>query len=70
MTRDEMATEFSRMSGQIKSLKHTALQISWNMRGGVSYDDAMMMSSDERDIVFRIIKENIEPTKKTGLPYF
>jgi hypothetical protein len=40
------------------------------MRGGVSYDAALNLSSSERAMVNTIIKENLETTKKSGLPFF
>jgi len=40
------------------------------MRGSVSYDDAMHLSQSERDIISSIIKDNLETTKKSGLPFF
>jgi hypothetical protein len=40
------------------------------MRGGVTYSEVMNMSSKERDIINTIIKENLETTKKSGLPFF
>jgi hypothetical protein len=40
------------------------------MRGGVTYEEASNMSSAEREIINGIIKENLETTKKTGMPHF
>jgi len=40
------------------------------MRGGISYDDAMALSSQEREIIGNIIKKNMETTKESGLPFF
>ena len=40
------------------------------MRGGVSYDEAMQLSQIEREIIGDIIKEHIETTKESGLPFF
>jgi hypothetical protein len=37
---------------------------------GMSYNEALMLSYDERKIVGEIIKENLETTKKSGLPFF
>jgi hypothetical protein len=37
---------------------------------GLSYAEGMNLSSDEREIVGEIIKENLETTKKSGLPFF
>ena len=50
-----------------KALKEEALRFSWYMRGGLSYDDAMVLSYQEREIISDIIKDNIEVTKKSGL---
>lgn len=40
------------------------------MRGGVTYDDAMLLDQTEREIISKLIKENLETTKKSGLPFF
>lgn len=40
------------------------------MRGGLSYEAALNLSYDERNTVSEIIKENLETTKKSGLPFF
>jgi hypothetical protein len=37
---------------------------------GLSYAEGMNMSADEREIISEIIKENLETTKKSGLPFF
>lgn len=55
---------------ETKAIKHEALKFSWWMRGGVSYEDAMYLSTAERDMIGSIIKENIETTKDSGLPFF
>jgi hypothetical protein len=40
------------------------------MRGGITYDDAMCLSASERELISKIVEDNLEVTKKTGLPYF
>ena len=37
---------------------------------GMSYSEAMNLSWEERELVNEIIKENLETTKTTGLPFF
>jgi hypothetical protein len=37
---------------------------------GMSYTEVMNLSHEEREIVGEIIKENLETTKKTGMPFF
>jgi len=42
----------------------------WYMRGGLSYDDSMMLSQTERELINTLIKDNLETTKKSKLPFF
>jgi len=51
-------------------LKQDVLRLSWHMRGGVSYNDALNMSFEERKLIANLAKENFETTEKTQLPYF
>jgi hypothetical protein len=54
----------------VRALKDDALRMSWYMRGGLSYDDAMMLSLTERELISKIIKDNMETTQKSKLPFF
>jgi hypothetical protein len=40
------------------------------MRGGISIDEMYLLSYEERTIIAELIKENLEATKKSGLPFF
>lgn len=40
------------------------------MRGGVNYNDAMMMSVEDRQIISKIVSDNLETSKKSGMPFF
>jgi hypothetical protein len=40
------------------------------MRGGLTYQESLNLSWDERKMIGEIIKENLETTKKSGLPFF
>jgi hypothetical protein len=40
------------------------------MRGGLSYEDAMFLTQQERDIIGKIIKDNMDTTQKSGMPFF
>jgi hypothetical protein len=37
---------------------------------GLSYQEALNLDIEERKIIGTIIKDNLETTKKTGLPFF
>jgi hypothetical protein len=58
------------MERESKALKEECLKITWYMRGGVTYDQAVLLSTEERRIIADLIKENMETTKKSGLPFF
>ena len=53
-----------------KAFKDEALRMCWYMRGGLTYGEALELSEQERDIINNIIKDNMETTKKSGLPFF
>ena len=42
----------------------------WYMRGGLSHREALDLSPQEREIIHKLVKENMETTKKTGQPFF
>jgi hypothetical protein len=58
------------MKNECKDIKANSLKQSWYMRGGVSYEDVLNMSSDERVAINKLIEENLDTTKKTQLPFF
>ena len=58
------------MDAETNSIRQEALQVAWYMRGGVSYDQALQLSTAERTNISELIKDNLETTKKTGLPFF
>ena len=58
------------MDKETNSIRQEALKMTWFMRGGLTYDQAMQLSQSERELVNKIIKDNMETTKKSGLPFF
>lgn len=58
-----------KMDKEARDIKKEVLKMCWYMRG-LSYSEGMNLSFEEREIVGEIIKENLETTKKTGLPFF
>jgi hypothetical protein len=58
------------MEAECNAIKKDALSFSWYMRGGVSYEDVLNMSSSERSQINEIIQFNMETTKKSQLPFF
>jgi hypothetical protein len=58
------------MEQETQNIRLDVLKLCWYMRGGVTYDEAMQMSPGERNLINDIVKENLETTKKSGLPFF
>ena len=58
------------MDTETKQIRQEVLKLCWYMRGGITYDEAMQMSQVEREIISEIAKDNMDTTKKTGLPFF
>ena len=58
------------MEKETHNIRLDVLKLCWYMRGGVTYDEAIQMSQSERSIINEIVKENLETTKKSGLPFF
>lgn len=57
------------LDNEAKSIKRDAMKIAWYMRG-MSYSEALNLTPEDREIVGDIIKDNLETTKKSGLPFF
>lgn len=70
LTPDEVSKYVDQMEKETNNIRQEALKMSWFMRGGLTYDQALQLSSSERDLISGIIKENLETTKKSGLPFF
>lgn len=58
------------MDKDCRMIRQEALKMSWFMRGGLTYDQAMALGLQEREVINDLIKENLETTKKSGLPFF
>ena len=70
MDSDNISNWIEQLENEGKDIKREALKMVWYMRGGLSYEAALNLSSDERQTISKIIKENLETTKKSGLPFF
>ena len=46
------------------------MKICWFMRGGVTWQEVLNLSPDDREIASKLVKENLDTTKKTGQPFF
>ena len=58
------------MEKETDTIRQEALRMAWYMRGGLSYPQALHLSTAERKSLNELIKDNLETTKKSGLPFF
>ena len=57
------------MSEETKTLTNDLLKMIWFMRGSISYSEAYSLTTYERQCISKIIEENLDITKKTGMPF-
>jgi hypothetical protein len=70
LDREQVVEYINSLDKETKAIRSEALKFTWYMRGGVSYEEAMQLGQQEREIIGDIIKEHIETTKESGLPFF
>lgn len=67
---EEIQQVSDEMEQESRALRKDLYKMSWYMRGGLTIDQAYMLDQDERSIIADIIKENLETTKETNMPFF
>ena len=40
------------------------------MRGGLTHRETLNLSPEDREIIHKLVKDNLETTKKSGQPFF
>ncbi len=55
---------------QAKALKEEIVRICWWMRGSVTYTEAYQLSPLDRELIGKLISENLEASKKVGQPIY
>lgn len=67
---DAIVKIVDQMESDVDNIRQEALKMAWYMRGGITYDQALQLSANERKFIGELIKDNLETTKKSGLPFF
>ena len=58
------------MESEIKNFKMELYKLAWFMRGGVTISEVYESSYEDREVMTRVIKDNLDTAKKTGQPFF
>lgn len=67
---EQILEEARILDNEVKQIKENVYKLAWYMRGSIPIDDAFAMGIEDREIVSKIVEENLETTKKSGLPFF
>ena len=70
MSIPEILREVDGLEKESIAFKADLLKLCWYMRGGITIEDVYYMSYEDRQIIGKIVEENLETTKKSGLPFF
>ena len=70
MSSDQITDLVEGMEKDANDIKAQSLKLAWYMRGGITYDQVLQLSPTERQMISELAKENMETTKKSGLPFF
>jgi hypothetical protein len=70
LSTEDILALVDRYEKQSRAIKEELLRLCWYMRGGLSYNEAMMLSASDRKTITKIVNDNLEIAKKSGLPFF
>jgi len=66
MSNEEIGQELERLEREGDAIRENTIQLTWWMRGGITLEQAWQLSDKERRMVNRLIKENLDNSKKVG----
>jgi hypothetical protein len=64
---DQLSNSMERES---KAIKDEIYRLCWYMRGSISLTEAYNLSIEDIEVLNKIVKDNLETTKKTQMPFF
>ena len=70
LNNQEIAEYIDSLDKESKALIKQIYSLAWHMRGGMTLDEAFQISFSDREIITEMIKEHMEITKESHLPYF
>ena len=46
------------------------MKMCWYLRGGMTYEEIYQLGPMDRQIINKVVEENLEVAKESGLPFF
>ena len=68
MSPSEIEGYVNQLDKECNAIRDDILRVTWYMRGGVNYEQAMQLSYEERKLIQKIVKDNFEFMKKSKMP--
>ena len=70
MSLPEILKEVEKLDNETRAFKLDLTRLAWYMRGGVTLSEMYASSFEDREVMAKLVKENMETTKKTKMPFF
>lgn len=70
LSNEQIEQEVAKLDKESKAYKKELFKIAWFMRGSLTMEQVYQLDMTDREIIGEIIKENLETTQKSGLPFF
>jgi hypothetical protein len=67
---EQILDEVKTLDGQSKQFRFELTKLCWFMRGGLTLEEAYYLCPEDRELIADLIEENLETSKKTGMPFF
>ncbi len=64
----EKVEYLNRLAVQSRAITSEIAEICFYMRGSITWDQAWRLTSKQKDIIRKLIKDNIDRTEKSGMP--
>jgi len=65
---EEVVEILEDMSIASKAITKEMAEICWYMRGSINWDQAWRLTPNQKEVIRKVIKDNIERTEKTRMP--
>jgi hypothetical protein len=66
----QILDEVKTLDGQSKQFKAELTKMCWFMRGGLTLEEAYYLCPEDRELIADLIEDNLENTKRSGMPFF
>lgn len=70
LSNEEIVEEIETFDKRSKALRKNLIKLCWYMRGGISLEEMYQLGFEDRNTINKVIEDNLEVTKESGLPFF